>query len=186
MLYRAYPPKLTDQSESTRFYPTAIRQLFTGIYFMELSLAGLFFLVRDAGNNASCTGQAVIMIIVTALTALFHCTLDHGHRLGWLALPAILHHQTNHTRTERRPQLTKSAVTGAAQADPDRDDALSTRPSVLWIPKDKLGISDDEIYDTMRFKSLWISNKGAFLEGGRVKLDGPPPELPHTAKFVAG
>jgi hypothetical protein len=136
----------------------------------------LFFLVRDAENVASCTWQAVIMIIVTALTALFHCTLDHGHRLRWLALPAIIH-QTDQRSSKRRPEWTKSAVaTEAAQADPDRDDVLSSRPSVLWIPKDRLGISDDEIYDTMSSKGLWISNKGAHLEGGRVKLDGPPPE----------
>jgi hypothetical protein len=90
MLYRSYPLKLTelDLNTSGLFYPTTIRQLFTGIYFMELYLAGLFFLVRDADNRATCTAQAVIIIISTVLTALFHYTLDHG--VYWLSFAGVL------------------------------------------------------------------------------------------------
>ena len=55
VLYRLYPPKLSDLElgATCLFYPTAIRQLMTGIYFMEICLAGLFFLVRDADGNAT-------------------------------------------------------------------------------------------------------------------------------------
>lgn len=35
-------------------FPRAINQLFVGLYVMELSLAGLFFLVRDESNFAAC------------------------------------------------------------------------------------------------------------------------------------
>jgi hypothetical protein len=89
LLYRSYPPKLTeDLDPSGLFYPTAIRQLFIGVYFMELCLAGLFFLVRDADGQAACTPQAIIMIFAAVLTALFHYALNHGHKLHWL--PKIL------------------------------------------------------------------------------------------------
>lgn len=180
MLYRAYPPKLTDSdlSASTLFYPTAIRQLFTGIYFMELCLSGLFFLVRDEEDKASCTAQAVIMIIVTAMTALFHCTLVYGYKPRWLALSVFDIHKKDQSGVKKQPERVKERPTityVAAQRDPNRDDIITSRPLVLWLPKDRLGVSDDEIYHTMRTKGLWVSNKGARLEGARVKLSGTPP-----------
>lgn len=54
-------------------YPTAINQLFTGLYVMELCLIGLFFLVRDADDSGHavgtpCKGQAIIMIICLIFT----------------------------------------------------------------------------------------------------------------------
>lgn len=77
-LYGAYPLNCSrlNLARSSLFYPTAIRQLFTGIYFMELCLSGLFFLVRDAEGNSSCSPQGIIMIAVLAMTVLFHCSLS--------------------------------------------------------------------------------------------------------------
>ena len=54
-------------------YPTAINQLFTGLYVMELCLIGLFFLVRDTDDSGHavgtpCKGQAIIMIICLIFT----------------------------------------------------------------------------------------------------------------------
>jgi hypothetical protein len=88
ILYRSYPPRLTEPELATSglFYPTAIRQLFTGVYFMELCLAGLFFLVRDAEGKATCTAQAVVMIVATVLTALFQYGLNHSHGIHGLSL----------------------------------------------------------------------------------------------------
>jgi len=57
-------------------YPTALNQLFTGVYVMELCMIGLFFLVRDDHNRATCVGQAVIMIVATATTLVFQLILN--------------------------------------------------------------------------------------------------------------
>ena len=57
-------------------YPTALFQLFTDIYVMELCVIGLFFLVRDEQNKTTCVSQAVIMIIVTAMTFDFQLLLN--------------------------------------------------------------------------------------------------------------
>lgn len=59
-------------------FPRAINQLFTGIYVMEISLIGLFFLVRDSNGQVACEGQAVIMIIMTVLTAGFQLLLNEA------------------------------------------------------------------------------------------------------------
>lgn len=60
------------------FYPTALTQLFTGVYVMELRVTGLFFLVRDDHNRATCIGQAVIMIIATVITVTFQVLLNNA------------------------------------------------------------------------------------------------------------
>ncbi|KFZ11008.1 hypothetical protein V502_07799 [Pseudogymnoascus sp. VKM F-4520 (FW-2644)] len=59
-------------------YPRAINQTFVGLYVMELCLIGLFFLVRDAENNTACFPQAIIMIVVMALTAIFQFLLNQS------------------------------------------------------------------------------------------------------------
>jgi hypothetical protein len=160
MAYRYYPPRLTelDLPSSGLFYPTAIRQLLTGVYFMELCLAGLFFLVRDTENRPACTAQAVIMLVATVLTALFHYTLNGG--LHW---PFHYKHLSE-------------AETGATNQAPELDDALTSSSPVLWVPTDDLGISADEISHACK-GDVFVSNKGAYLERGKLRLDGSPPAL---------
>ncbi|KAL9130321.1 MAG: hypothetical protein Q9217_001460 [Psora testacea] len=65
-------------------FPTAINQLFTGLYVMELCLIGLFFLVRDVaienGQAKSvgtpCKPQAIIMIVALLLTVIYQWLLN--------------------------------------------------------------------------------------------------------------
>ena len=62
-------------------YPTAINQLFTGLYLMELCLIGLFFLVKDAKIDGTaygtpCKAQGIIMIVVLILTFLYQWLLN--------------------------------------------------------------------------------------------------------------
>lgn len=59
------------------FYPTAIFQLFTGIYTLQLCLIGLFFLVKDENQTKFvCTKHAIIMIVVLAFTILYQLHLS--------------------------------------------------------------------------------------------------------------
>ncbi|RDW86015.1 DUF221-domain-containing protein [Coleophoma crateriformis] len=57
------------------FFPSAINQLFTGLYFMEFCLIGLFFLVRDAQNHVACEAQGIIMAMVLVFTVLYQIWL---------------------------------------------------------------------------------------------------------------
>lgn len=65
------------------------------------------------------------------------------------------------------------------KGDPAQDEALGSSSPVLWVPKDELGIVDNEIYYMKRaYNSIWISNEGTSLdERGKLKLCGPPPEF---------
>lgn len=60
------------------FFPNAINQLFTGLYFMEICLVGLFFLVRNVDGMVACKAQGIIMVIVLVLTALYQIWLANN------------------------------------------------------------------------------------------------------------
>ncbi len=64
-------------------YPTAINQLFTGLYVMEICLIGLFLLVRNATDQGiaygtPCKGQAIIMAVVFTFTVLYQWLLNRA------------------------------------------------------------------------------------------------------------
>ncbi|VTO92630.1 unnamed protein product [Fusarium graminearum] len=57
--------------------------------------------------------------------------------------------------------------------------ALTVEEPTIWIPRDKLGVSDDEIYQCKQVSSfISISNLRADLDDhGRVVCDGKPPDV---------
>ncbi|KAG5980152.1 hypothetical protein E4U55_004340 [Claviceps digitariae] len=57
-------------------YPRAINQTFTGLYFMELCLAGLFFIVVDEHNDTPCFTHGVIMLVLCILTIGYQVMLN--------------------------------------------------------------------------------------------------------------
>ncbi|KAI0542927.1 hypothetical protein GGR58DRAFT_2655 [Xylaria digitata] len=57
-------------------YPRALNQTFTGLYVMDIALIGLFFIQEDAKGARACAPQAIIMIVVTILTALYQLLLN--------------------------------------------------------------------------------------------------------------
>lgn len=59
-------------------FPKAINQLFTGLYFLELCLIGLFFLQRTPSGGLSCFPHAIIMIVSFGLTVLFQFLLNRA------------------------------------------------------------------------------------------------------------
>ena len=71
-------------------YPTALKQLFTGVYMMELCLMGLLSSVRDDRGNLTGLGQAVIMTVVTFSTVIYQCLLAKAFARGLEYLPASM------------------------------------------------------------------------------------------------
>ena len=57
--------------------------------------------------------------------------------------------------------------------------ALRAKRPVIWIPRDELGVSDDEILRTQKLsKHIWISNEYTGLDGkGRVVYRRSPPDF---------
>ncbi|KAI9719856.1 MAG: hypothetical protein M1828_006077 [Chrysothrix sp. TS-e1954] len=71
-------------------FPTAINQLFTGLYTMELCLVGLFFIVTDENGDLACKVQAIIMIVVFVLTAIYQWLLNSAFAPLFEYLPITL------------------------------------------------------------------------------------------------
>jgi hypothetical protein len=58
--------------------------------------------------------------------------------------------------------------------------ALRARRPTVWIPRDDIGVSDDEVKRTREFagNNIWISNVGAALDGkSRVVYGRNPPDF---------
>jgi hypothetical protein len=156
---------------------------------MELCLTGLFFLVRDTDGKAACTAQAIIMIFATGLTGLFHCTLNHGHKLHWLPFVKDIKQPVDQIGNEGKTQWNRRycgiLIKGSAvspersPSQPYQDEALTSARPVIWIPKDELGVADDEINHIRKtYNSIWISNEGASLDAqGRLRVWGDLPAL---------
>ena len=234
---------------------------------MELSLAGLFFLVRDENNFAACRSQGVCVILVLFLTVGYQFLLNEAFgplikylpithegvglhadetfhrarlteqsiarsqpRLNRKIRPEDLKDMDRTTRPGARSQqfyaseghssktLTVShllnigsegAFTQDSIQNPTRyhpfarahDDiglfpteqshllqhafqheALRAKIPVVWIPRDRLGVSDDEIYRTRRFsKHIRISNRGQALDSKcRTIFSNAPPDVSET------
>ena len=73
-------------------FPTAVKQLFTGLYVMEICLIGLFFLVRGppGHHGVVCLPQAIIMIICVIATAFYQFLLNKSFGGIYEYLPITL------------------------------------------------------------------------------------------------
>ena len=114
-------------------FPTAINQLFTGLYFMELVLIGLFFLVTDARANGEaygtpCKAQGIIMIVVLFLTILFQWLLNRAFGPLLRYLPITLEDEAVMRDEEfARAQEKQWAMDENEQPGDDINDVLEER-----------------------------------------------------------
>ncbi|KAF2005619.1 DUF221-domain-containing protein [Amniculicola lignicola CBS 123094] len=74
MMYVSYAKAETNGL----IFPKAINQLFTGIYFLELCLIGLFFIQDGPDGSTPCFPQAIIMIITLGFTVLYQMALNRA------------------------------------------------------------------------------------------------------------
>ena len=169
-----------DTDTGGLIYPKAIKQLFTGLYVMEMYLTGLFFLVRNSQDQPACIGQAAIMLIVLVFTAIYHKILAQAYEPLLHHLPVMLGESTDKEVVQspsngntghrvldviNRYELLDTFLGRQAPiADNFNGESNDTRPEsgemtdqvtiakqpVIWLPHDKLGVCDDEIMRTQR------------------------------------
>lgn len=102
-------------------YPRAINQTFTGLYFMELCMAGLFFIVVGPdGSTHTCTPHGVIMIVVFVLTVLYQFLLNHSFSPLFRYLPVTFEDEA--VIRDEAFQRAQDARFGLTQDDDDTDD----------------------------------------------------------------
>jgi hypothetical protein len=74
MIYVSYAKAETNGL----IFPKAINQLFTGLYFLELCLIGLFFIQPGPHGGTPCFPQAIIMIIMVGFTIMYQILLNRA------------------------------------------------------------------------------------------------------------
>ncbi len=100
-------------------FNNAISQLFAGVYVLEIALIGLFFLVRDTQDKFACSSQAIIMIVILVLTAIFHFVMEQHLRPLYEFLPVAL--EDSAVDAERQRFLTHDDKEPQLQQSGDRD-----------------------------------------------------------------
>ncbi|KAK4542665.1 hypothetical protein LTR36_006237 [Oleoguttula mirabilis] len=102
-------------------FPTAINQLFTGIYLMEICLIGFFFISQNRNGNVACIPQGAVMIVVAVFTALYQWQLNRAFDPLFKYLPITLEDEAV-VRDEEfaRAQVSKFAPLRGPE-DVDRD-----------------------------------------------------------------
>ena len=84
-------------------YPTALKQLFTGIYVLELCLIGLFLAIRNRNSGFAGIGQLVLITLSAAATAIFHIVLERSFASILRHLPASRHDDCHSVSPQNEP-----------------------------------------------------------------------------------
>ena len=109
-------------------YPNAINSTFTGLYVMEVCLAAMFFLVRDAQGSASCLGQGIGMVVILVLTAIFQILLNQAFSPLFRYLPITLEDDAVRRDEEfARAMSQKQGIVEGEDEDTDLQDELERR-----------------------------------------------------------
>lgn len=104
-------------------FPSAINQLFTGVYFLELVLIGLFFLARNPDGYASAVPQGVIMIVVLVGSIIYQWLLNSTFGPLFKYIPITLEDDAVERDEEfARMQATRWAADGRMPEQNDDED----------------------------------------------------------------
>ncbi|ORY87096.1 hypothetical protein BCR37DRAFT_376481 [Protomyces lactucae-debilis] len=199
-------------------YPTALMQLFTGVYFLELCLTGLFFLVRNAdGSGVPCKIQGILMVVLLVLTIVFQVMVYRTYRPLAEFLPLDLNKDTREIADGEEALLSRSATdtqdgsydenketrhdANIAEMDIEssvsreerevllleafKHEALRRREPVLWIPRDALGVGEEQIEGLP--EGVHATLQGAFLdEKGKARYEEGvfPPDYVRSDDFL--
>jgi len=159
-----------------QLYPTALEQLFTGLYVLELCCAGLFLLNRGGNNVFSCIGQAVITIVTLGCTAIFQLFLRQGFRplLSQKPFPPAQQDYRGAKSSLDEPDRSKSAADDSAL---HQDPAFLSKAPTVWVPQDDLGVAQGELRSSQKLRTtIALSNENARIDSrGRITVVGNPP-----------
>ncbi|KAL7904527.1 hypothetical protein GGI35DRAFT_489760 [Trichoderma velutinum] len=177
-------------------YPRAINQTFTGLYVMELCMAGMFFGVIDASGRHTCTVHGFFMVASLVLTATYQILLNSFFSPLFNYLPVELatgrgvEEETDGAGHSRAPDglLTprwekrhgSSGRTENLNGSSSMDNAFQ-HPALrtsqpLWIPKIGIEAFDNELLRKVA-ERVEISNEGALIKGGYMEVYSDPPSV---------
>ena len=152
-------------------YPTAINQLFTGLYLMELCLIGLFFLVKDAARDGTaygtpCKVQGIIMIAVLILTFLYQWLLNSAFGPLLRYLPITLEDEAVMRDEEfARAQERKWKLDVNERGVDDINDALRNG--------ERLSVDGNRAAESIEMQNMGVPNERGRLDPRNSRLRVP-------------
>ena len=187
-------------------FPIAVYQSFSGVYLMEIMLAGLFFLAQDEFGNQSAVVEGVFMCVLILITVgvqlsirssfnhLTHYLPVDCEEFSRLQIPVsrastwmkkaknVLNSRETNGDTDVVCNINDAVIEkydGPMESTYMHPAILDQKPTV-WIPEDNLGIAADEIQRTLSSGlDISMSSEGArFNEKISIEVNGPPPN--HT------
>lgn len=173
-------------------YPRALQQTMVGLYFLEVCMIGLVSVGKSYGS-------IVLAVIALIGTILFHIKLNDAFGPLTKAVPIL--HASHYSDSVADPtELDNLEETGRASpfADPPlarkkgemmprsstgssadaqlpsyTHKALTAKCPALWLPRDALGVSEDEIQRTRTETKMTVQDDGSFVdEKGNLTWDG--------------
>jgi hypothetical protein len=205
MLYKYLFLWVNQQNQATDtgglFFPKAIQHIFVGMYLQQICLCALFFLAQDENKKASAIPEGALMVVLIVVTAGYHIIINNSYGPLIHALPLSLADMTftypeeraDDIQAEPRQSMEDQAkLTDQGLASPDANEerkklteddygfahpAASRPQRIVWIPKDALGLSDEEL-EKCKAAGVEVGDENAFMdEKGKVDVSGGPPDF---------
>ena len=162
-------------------FPKAINQLFTGLYVMELSLIGLFFLVRDVDGTVACEGQAICMIVVMILTVGYQLLLNEAFSPLIRYLPITLEDDAVQRDEEfSRAQRARLGLDGSDDSDEEEEEEEKHRKETAAKLERQAEESEDNHIELKNIKGD-SERRGSSQPGDRL---APPPLGPRKTSWA--
>lgn len=155
-------------------YPKLLFQLYSGIYFLELCLIGLFALSRDEHGEANCLCHALLTFLLLILTA-------GGHHQIQLVFGRLLSKNTPMTLNRVASQYDElepgsSELNERMYNDTFYQECFQHNQRVIWVPRDNLNMSTEDVTGLCR-RGVEASNAQCELsENGDVLVHNCPPD----------
>jgi hypothetical protein len=172
------------------FYPRAINQTFTGLYVMELCMAGLFFCVVDEEGSRTCTVHGFFMIASLVLTIAYQIVLNSSFTPLFNYLPVQLVTDREASASQCRGEIGREGMSSEEMQphpaqytsnlkDPILDDDIFEHPALrtnepVWIPKAQVEAINDMVRNMIPV-DIEVSIEGAVVEDGHVEIHSGPP-----------
>lgn len=171
-----------------KFYPVALKQLFYGVYCLEICLIGLFFLCRSEDNEPNAMNECGIMLVMFLVSVLIHIYTDNCYTSSSKYLPLEFLdfeeiQSSPNSNNEPDGQVTRNGEDVINCFNSNNYDITFSHPSfqydairdIVWIPKDKYGVGDKEI-NYLKSKGIQSSNSNAIInDSGEILINGGPP-----------
>lgn len=189
--YRIMFGSVTKHESYGLYYPTAIFQLFVGIYCMQICLMGLFAIhTADKSTRIIYTAIMSFAIFITGLYN-YHLYFQFKPLLKYLPISFQQQESTSGQRQCNNPtsdSIFDGIETEFKNLTSEQQDhlieqsyfhlAIRTKRPCIWIPRDNLGISEDQINDIrLNYTHINISCEDTYLlDDGSIHFTSTPPD----------